>query len=222
MRFPRLRRFVLGKGLLLLPLILRAYARTMRIRRPDVERLRTVLQKGPVIYAFMHNRILMMPFSIPLEKPFRPVDMMISASDDGSLISEAVRGLHIEPVRGSSSRQGTQARNALLESLQNGHNVGITPDGPKGPMYQVQPGVVWLARETGAPIISLTSVAKPCIRVGSWDRFIVPLPFAKVVFRFGRPLYLDRSTDFAEATKEVEAYLKSAIAELDPGDPVVL
>ena len=162
MRLPRLRRAVLALGARTLGWILRAYASTLRISVEGTVALEQTLQSGPVIYAFFHSRILLMPFSVPRGRPFRPVAALISASEDGTLIARAVQSLGVRAARGSSSRQGAQARGELLHELRAGVNVAVTPDGPKGPALVVKPGVVWLARESQAAIVAMSYRAQAC------------------------------------------------------------
>ena len=144
--------------------------------------------------------------------------MLISASEDGTLIADAVRSLNVVPVRGSSSRKGSEARTVLLDALQQGHNIGITPDGPKGPAKVIKPGVTWLAQQSGAPIIPLALRFTRGTRVGSWDRFQIPWIGSRVDLYAGDAIRLT-SGDFALAHDDVATKLLAFWQSIDPEDP---
>jgi lysophospholipid acyltransferase (LPLAT)-like uncharacterized protein len=108
-------------------------------------------------------------------------------------------------VRGSSSRGGKEALSAMVELAAESVDLGITPDGPRGPRHQVKAGVAQLARLTGRPVIPLAFVCGRGHRFNSWDRFLCPYPFARAVFRFGQPLYFDQNDtveSFGEALRQ--------------------
>ena len=95
-------------------------------------------------------------------------------------------------MRGSSSRRGAAALVALRRKLRDGATVAITPDGPKGPRYKVQPGVVKLAQTSGAPIVVMSVNFSSCWRLKSWDRFCVPKPFSQVLLKLEEGLEISR------------------------------
>jgi lysophospholipid acyltransferase (LPLAT)-like uncharacterized protein len=103
-------------------------------------------------------------------------------------------------VRGSSSRRGPQALLELTTWAEHGCDVAITPDGPRGPRYVVQPGAISLAELTGLPIIPVCYRSSWKMQAGSWDRFQIPLPFARVEVVFGEPMHIPR--DAGEAERE--------------------
>jgi len=145
-------------------------------------------QGQPIIAAFWHQRLLMMPF---LPRRGR-VGMLISQHRDGEFIARAVKLFGVDAVRGSTTRGGLSALRGMIRSFRAGANLAITPDGPQGPKHVVQIGVVELARQTGAPILPVTYSAS-CRKVfGSWDNFILPLPFCRVAYVWGEPLFVPR------------------------------
>jgi lysophospholipid acyltransferase (LPLAT)-like uncharacterized protein len=119
---------------------------------------------------------------------------LISASKDGALLAATMEQFGIKPVRGSSSRRGAQALVELASSLERGYHAAITPDGPRGPCYQVQSGVVALAQLTGAVVIPASYHASHKFVFKSWDRFQLPYPFARCEITFGEPMVLPRDT----------------------------
>jgi lysophospholipid acyltransferase (LPLAT)-like uncharacterized protein len=126
----------------------------------------------------------------------RGIAMCVSRSRDGDLIAAILRRIgYAEPPRGSSSRGGSTALRQLVRMLQSGVAVGLLTDGPRGPARRSKPGVVGLARLTGVPITPFVLSARPRLRLRSWDRTLLPMPFARVVCRFGDPIAVPRDAD---------------------------
>ena len=135
-----------------------------------------------------HNRNIVGPMGYVAHAPkgrvFRP---LASASRDGTLAAMTMQNLGVDCIRGSSSRGGTQALREMLRAAKQGADLGITPDGPRGPIYEVQAGVVAAARLTGLPIIAMSYHAKRHKRLKSWDRMIVPSPFTTLAYGWDGP-----------------------------------
>ena len=112
-------------------------------------------------------------------------------------------------VRGSSSRGGIGAFRKVVRLLKEGWDTGITPDGPRGPRCRVQPGVIELARVSGAPILPVTFAARYRFVFNSWDRFVLPLPFSPVVVIFGKPLRVGPDDDVEAARLTLEERLNA-------------
>jgi lysophospholipid acyltransferase (LPLAT)-like uncharacterized protein len=139
-----------------------------------------------------------------------------SRSRDGELVARWIRRFGLEPVRGSSTRGGGEALRLLTRALRSGHEVVVVPDGPKGPREVLKPGVIALARLTGAPIVPMALGASREWRLRSWDEFRIPKPFARCVMRFGEPIYVARHRAAEEAArKEVEAALRGLGWQVD-------
>jgi lysophospholipid acyltransferase (LPLAT)-like uncharacterized protein len=138
--------------------------------------------KGPVIFAIWHNRLSLTPFiwhrycrgNFSQDK----ISSFVSASKDGGILVEVLRRFEMQSVRGSSSRRGRQALLEAARAIGNGSHMAITPDGPRGPKYVVQHGVISLASITGVPIIPVRLHIPRKIALKSWDRFQVPMPFS--------------------------------------------
>jgi len=156
----------------------------------------------PVIFALWHNRLgLCMKVYKSFVRPHHPHDhlaALISASKDGAFLATILQNFGVEPVRGSSSRRGSQALLELASWAERGYDLAVTPDGPRGPCYAVQEGVIALAQVTGLAIIPYSCQVDWKIRVKSWDRFQIPLPFSHCEMTFGEPIRVPREATDAE------------------------
>jgi hypothetical protein len=162
-----------------------------------------------VIYAFWHGRMLALCFS----HRRRRVHIMVSEHRDGEMIARTVDLLGFIPVRGSTTRGGLRALFQMAERGSAGYDVAITPDGPRGPRFQVQQGVITLAQRTGMPIVPVTDSASLRKTLSSWDRYIIPLPFSRVVIMHGEPIFVPRQLT-AERMEEKRVQLEEALQAL--------
>ena len=168
--------------------IYRLWARTIRLRIEDPHDVVGFVRTQPVIFAIWHNRLLMLPRVFDPSFPSRQSYGLISASRDGDLIATFIERSGYGTIRGSSSRKGVLALRQLMDTLAADGNVLFTPDGPRGPIYEATPGVIFLAQKSGAPIVPIHMEYSSCWRMKSWDRFIVPRPFATLRAIFGAPI----------------------------------
>lgn len=155
----------------------------------------------PVIFACWHNRLAVAMAvwkEIRKRQPQLKLGALVSASRDGGMLSATLRRFGVQPVRGSSSRRGAQALREAVSMVEAGYCVAITPDGPRGPKYKVQPGIVALAQLTGRPIVPAGSFIRPRKDLRSWDAFQVPLPFCKIDLQLGKPISVSREADAEE------------------------
>lgn len=153
----------------------------------------------PCIIVAWHNRNILGPFGYLSQRPKgRVFSPLASASRDGSLAAAAMDNLGVQCIRGSSSRGGAQALREMLRAVKKGHDLGITPDGPRGPKYKVQAGVIAAARLTGVPVIPMTYQASRKKELGSWDAMIVPYPFGHLHYVYGEPLSVPRNASEQE------------------------
>ncbi len=167
----------------------RLWARTLRLRIEDPHDVIGLVRQEPVIFAIWHNRLLMLPRVFDPSFQTRQSYGLISASRDGDLIADWIERSGYGTIRGSSSRKGVIALRQLVDMLASREgNVLVTPDGPRGPVYQVSQGIVFLAQKSGAPIVPIHMEYTSCWRMKSWDRFVVPKPFATLRAIFGAPI----------------------------------
>lgn len=148
----------------------------------------------PFVLAFWHGRLLMMMMSW---RRGVPISMLTSHHRDGQMIARTSAHFGIGAVYGSSTRGGAGGARGMLKLLKAGQCVGVTPDGPKGPRMRSTDGVISIARMSGCPIIPLTYSVSRRKLLRSWDRFVVPLPFARGVFVWGEPIEVPRDLDEA-------------------------
>lgn len=193
-------------------------AKSWRVSFHDESGLLEPTASGPIIFALWHNRlaVAMTFWSIVRERRGEAgLAALISASRDGGLLSQTFRHFGVTPIRGSSSRRGAQALIELVSVLREGYHVAITPDGPRGPRYTIQPGIISLAQLSGAPIVPAGANILSKKELRSWDRFQVPLPFARCELKFGRPIYVPRRAS-AEELEAVRARLEGEMKRINP------
>ena len=193
--------------------VYRLWARTLRLQVEDPNNVMALVRNQPVIFAIWHNRLLMLPRVFDPCVPTRQSFGLISASRDGDLVSILIERSGYGTIRGSSSRKGVSALRQLVDTLAAGSNVLLTPDGPRGPVYEASQGVVFLAQKTGAPVVPIHMEYSSCWRLKSWDRFIVPRPFAKLRAIFGAPIHVEPTTD-AEQFEAERLRLQNAMMSL--------
>ena len=173
-------------------LLLKALMLSVRWRRAGLAADQSFINEDRAkLFAFWHGRQLMMPQLqswLQRGRSPRAVYTMISAHRDGRLVARAVKYLKVDSVYGSSTRGGVGAAQRLIEEIQRGMHGAITPDGPRGPAQKVKAGVVKIAQKTGAPIIPVAWSARRRWEFKSWDRMILPKPFARGILAVGDPI----------------------------------
>lgn len=200
----------------LLTFLIRVLSGTLRYRihMPRATR-RLFDSEKAFIVAFWHGRMLLMPHIFKSQyTQARPAWTLISRHWDGEIIARTVSPLGIHSVRGSSTRGGKEAFGELVGKVEADEVVSITPDGPRGPRFHVQPGVVRLARRTGVPIVPVSWSSRPGWRMPSWDRFQIPLPFARVFADFGEPMVVRSNMD-ADETEMCRRSLEKRMRRLN-------
>jgi lysophospholipid acyltransferase (LPLAT)-like uncharacterized protein len=182
--------------------VLQILARTLRYEMEDRAGVVGARATENYVAALWHNRLLLISFVLKKFLPERPGAGLISASRDGEMIADVTRRFGFDVVRGSSSRMGASALRELGDVLASGRDVLITPDGPRGPAYQLGPGIIFLAQKTGALVVPVNMEYSSCWRVKSWDRFIIPKPFSKVRVIIGPPQQIGSTSSDEEFERE--------------------
>ncbi|MCP4454397.1 MAG: lysophospholipid acyltransferase family protein [Planctomycetes bacterium] len=179
--------------------------RTCRLSTTNLKAIEKREAQGRNIFAFWHGRMLYPIYYYMRTITTAKAAILISQSKDGDYGEALVKRLRGTCIRGSSSRGGFKALNDLSNLLAKDYNLALTPDGPRGPAYHAQVGILKLAQYSQATIIPTTYNASRKITLNSWDRFIIPLPFCRVHLAFGDPVTIPQESN----KKEVEAFRRS-------------
>ncbi len=194
--------------------VIRLIGATLRIRLEDHAGITNNPDHPPVIIAFWHNRVGLSAYFHQRYAGQRTIYTFISLSRDGQYIAEIAERFGVKAIRGSSSRKGMLAAlNAVRVARDSRADLAITPDGPRGPRYQIQPGLLFLAQTTGRPIVAVTFQLKWKLQLKSWDRFQVPLPFSMCRVITRGPIAIPEA-----ATEEELVAIKAMVAETLGGD----
>ena len=164
--------------------LLRILAATWRFRVRHGEPLEMFMrQRTPFIFALPHGQLLPLLWW----HRGRGISVVISEHRDGELIAQVALRLGYRTVRGSTTRGAARALLGVIRELQDGHPVAFTPDGPRGPAGSFAPGTVVAAQRAGCPILPVAAGATRAWRLRSWDRFMIPKPFARVTVAYAEP-----------------------------------
>jgi hypothetical protein len=190
----------------LIVFLIRTMAMTVRFRLEDRSGyFQGTPPPGRLIFAFWHNRLALSPIMYQryLRKfdPERQMAGLVSASRDGGLLAKILEHFGVVAIRGSSSRRGGQALVELTSCAEKGYDLTITPDGPRGPRYEVHDGVVVTSQLTGLPVVPVSYYLSWKIRLNSWDGFQVPLPFTRCEIIAGNPIVIPR--EISDEQREV-------------------
>lgn len=170
------------------------------------EALQFEKENKPAIFAVWHNQQLFLLY------PYRgrKIAPLISLSKDGEYIARLLPKFGMRAIRGSTSRGGARALIHLMHAVREGYSPMLTPDGPRGPIYKVQQGLLFLAKKTGLPILPVGTALSRKFTVRSWDRMRIPLPFGKTALSYGKAVYIGPDTDLNAAAAEIEQELNAA------------
>ncbi len=191
---------------------LRSIAHTWRYEVRNAAALESLRdQRRPFIFSLWHGQLL------PLLWHHRDqrIAVLISEHRDGELVARLAQSLGYRLIRGSSTRGGERALLSLVRELQDGNEVAVTPDGPKGPAFKYAPGALVAAQRSSAPILPIAAHASSAWRLGSWDGFLIPKPFAKVTVVYGAPteVVADSARAAAEDTERFERLMMATTRE---------
>lgn len=177
-----------------------------------------------VVLGFWHERLAMMPMfwvqakqrgramGLPVEG--REMHVLISGHRDGQLISSIIARLDLHTVVGSTSAGARAGAIGLLRKLRQGHHIAITPDGPRGPRRRAAIGIAELAAISGSPVLASAARTTRCLVLNSWDRMVLPLPFARGVVALSPLVEVPRDGG-AAALPAIEAALNAACDAAD-------
>ena len=185
---------------------------TIRVERLHFEHYQDLKARGvPILFALWHGRMFL---SIQAHRG-EGIVTMASQSKDGEWIAHWLQKNGYVVVRGSTTRGGSQALREMVRLVRSGRHAALTVDGPKGPPRVVAPGVVQLARLTGAWILPITSSCSNPRFLASWDRYLVPYPFSKGVVAYGEPFPIPPDVSDESALARIASALDAATARAD-------
>jgi len=164
------------------------------------------------IFCFWHGRMILHPLIKP---PGRAMRVLISSHRDGGLITTVLRFFSIGTVRGSTSRGGDQALREIFAAVAAGDNISITPDGPRGPAFVAQQGAAYVAQKTGLQLVPVCFAAARAKRFKSWDGFLLPHPFGRVVFVVGEPLSIAAQEPVEAASARLTLTMNNVMHDAD-------
>ena len=181
--------------------IIRMLAHTWRMTRAGPGREQARTDDRGAVFILWHGELL------PILWAYRGegIRALISTHADGEIIARIVEGLGFRTVRGSSSRGGARALLEIVRELQSGGEVAVTTDGPRGPRRVMQPGAVMAAMRAGVPIVAFGATVDRAWRFRSWDRFVLPKPFARVTVTTTSALMVEATSPQA-AEGELERF----------------
>jgi len=161
--------------------------KSLKIKWIGEENLKAIREKkGKVLYAFWHGRMLILSYTHRRKKN----QVLISQHRDGEIIARIIERLRFGTVRGSTTHGGFKAILQMANKVKEGYDIAITPDGPKGPAFNVQPGTAYISQKSDIPIIPITNSAERRWTLKTWDGFIIPQPFSRAVILIGKPIYV--------------------------------
>ena len=200
----------------LAPLLIIILGKLARIRLVGREHLDGLRESGEsFIFAVWHGRMLL-PIFLHRKEGIRA---LVSMHRDGELIARAIDRIGYALFRGSSTRGGGKAFQEMVSHLsRDKSSVAIIPDGPTGPAGVLKPGLITLAQRTGVSILPLSSASKPSRVLKSWDRHMIPLPFAKAVVMYGEPIRIPPGGSDEEREKyrkQVEDVMNELVGKAD-------
>lgn len=176
------------------------------------------IKSNNAIIAFWHGETLMMPHLYMnyrgfVDEKMQNLNVYIMASNhfDGGLIARMCELFGMKTIRGSTDRGGVKALLESIKALNNGFDVGIAIDGPRGPYHHISDGIIMMAQKTNKPIAFCRIIPSAKIKFNTWDKFIIPLPFCKICYDMSEHIYIDPTLSLEQA-REV---LKQHIAKKD-------
>ena len=182
-------------------LLIAVWKRTLRFRFHGEEEVRAWEREGKrYIMAFWHRHLLFMRYAYRGDR----LSCLISQSKDGELIARIMEYFAVFSARGSSSRAGASGMKTMIRLARQGYDLSITPDGPRGPLREVQPGVILAAAASGLPIVPIAFSASHGRALDSWDRFLVPWPGSRVHVIYGEPFVVARRANTHDAAEELK------------------
>jgi lysophospholipid acyltransferase (LPLAT)-like uncharacterized protein len=190
-----------------LAMVVLGWTRTLRIELSPVARHQLGKVDEPVVFALWHNRLFVAAEMFRRHQRGRDVYGLVSTSRDGAWLEAFFSLVGMRSVRGSSSRRGREAALGLVDVLRAGNDIGVTPDGPRGPRYEFKAGLLVVARRARVPVVLFGAAYEAAWALPSWDGFLLPHPFSRVRVSYDKVLYAQLA-GAAMTTEQLEARLR--------------
>ncbi|MCX6168786.1 MAG: lysophospholipid acyltransferase family protein [Ignavibacteriales bacterium] len=179
---------------------IRLLLRSLRITTVNGESLSRLQQeKKNFVTAFWHGSMMIGWFIHRNDN----ASALVSQSKDGDVLASILEKWNYHVVRGSSSTGGSDALTVMILLIREGYSLAITPDGPRGPIYNMKAGAVITAKKSNVPLFLVGIGIKKKFVLKSWDRFEVPKPFSKVVVVYSEPIYIDQNLSHEETNQKI-------------------
>lgn len=160
----------------------------------------------PIIFACWHGELLMLPYLYSHYRKTPHAKVLISDHFDGELISRTIKYFGLGTLAGSTNRNASRVLIQAIKTIKDGYDIGITPDGPKGPRHEVADGVIIMAKKTGAKIVVVEIKPTKYWQLNSWDKFTIPKPFGVLHY------YSTKELDISEMEfEDARKYIKSEL-----------
>lgn len=198
-------------ALLIVPFIASLLIRLLYFTNKKVFHSPESISDEPTIFACWHGELLMLPYIYSKYRKTPRAKVLISSHFDGMLISKTIEYFGLQTIAGSTNRNASRVLMQGIKALRDGYDIGITPDGPKGPRHSVADGIVAMAQKSGAKIILVEIKSTKFWQFNSWDKFTVPKPFGVLNYYSTDPINIE-SLSMDEARKLIaEGLLKHDI-----------
>ncbi len=188
-------------AIFIVPLLGSLLIRLLSLTNKKVFHAPESLGEQQFIMACWHGQLLMIPYAYKKYRKIPKVKLLISEHFDGNLIAKTLNYFGFETIRGSSTRGGAKALIGSIKEIKKGYDLGITPDGPKGPRHEVHDGIVLMAQKTKVKIVLVEIKPSKFWQINSWDRFIIPKPFGIINYYISD--LIDLSQMEMQVTKEI-------------------
>ncbi len=189
---------------------IRALMATVRYRVRGWDETLQLATPGGVVMVLWHDSLM-----LPLGHSMSPgTTALVSPDRDGEFLVRVLQRLGVGAARGSTNRSGQRALRESLDAARKGARLVITPDGPRGPRRELRDGALWVAAQSGLPLVAFAAVPSRAWRAHSWDRFQVPLPFCRIAVCFSQPMRIT-AHDLEHDAERVRAEVSAALAAMD-------
>lgn len=176
------KKFFRALALLVVPLLGSLLIRFLKLTNKIVFHAPKSISDAPTIFACWHGELLMLPYLYSHYRKTPHAKVLISPHFDGALISRTIKYFGLKTLAGSSDKSAARVLIQAIKSIKEGYDIGITPDGPKGPRHEVADGTIAIAQKTEAKIILVEIKPTKFWQLNSWDRFVIPKPFGTIHF----------------------------------------